>query len=305
MKINNQMDIIKNRKIYLVSSGLLVLISLVLVVTFGFRPGIDLAGGTEWQIQFERQTNSESVIEFLRGISPDFSNATIKMRGEDFVLRLPPLSEADHQEYLSDLENKFGPAIEGSFASVGPTIGKELLKKAVLALIFVIIAISLYISWAFRKVSRAISSWKYGLITMATLFHDVAIPAGLFAFLGWQSGLEIDTNFIVALLVVMGFSVHDTIVVFDRIRENILRSNIAKTTLKDIINKSIRETFVRSINTSLTLFLVLVALLIFGPASLFYFLLTILTGTIFGTYSSIFVASPLLYLWRPREVFKE
>lgn len=300
-----KIDLIKNKAIYLTFSGLLVLVSLILVIVFGFRPGIDLAGGTEWQLRFDRYVEPEAVIKALRENFSDLNNVSIRNRGEAMVLRLPVLSESGHQEYLSFLENKFGSVAEGSFASVGPTIGRELLRKSVWALFFVIVAISLYIAWAFRKVSRAISSWKYGLITMATLFHDVSIPAGLFAFLGWRLGLEIDTNFIVALLVVMGFSVHDTIVVFDRIRENILRSNLSRTTLKEIINKSVSETFVRSVNTSFTLFLVLAGLMIFGPASLFYFLLTILVGTIFGTYSSIFVASPLLYLWRPRQTSKE
>lgn len=299
------MDLIRKKNVFIVFSGLMVLASLVLAAVFGFQPGIDMVGGTEWHLRFDRYVEPEAVIKVLQESSSDLNNLSARNRDDGIVVRLPALTESDHQKYLSVLEKKFGSVTEGSFASVGPTIGKELLRKSIWALVFVIIAISLYIAWAFRKVSRAISSWKYGLITMATLFHDVAIPAGLFAFLGWRLGLEIDTNFIVALLVVMGFSVHDTIVVFDRIRENILRSNIGRTTLKEIINKSVQETIVRSINTSFTLFMVLVALLIFGPASLFYFLLTILVGTVFGTYSSIFVASPLLYLWRPRQVFKE
>jgi preprotein translocase subunit SecF len=159
----------------------------------------------------------------------------------------------------------------------------------------VLFGISLYIAFAFRKVSKPVSSWKYGMVTLVTLFHDVIMPAGLLAVLGRFKGIEIDTNFIVALLVVMGFSVHDTIVVFDRIRENLTLARGKAVSLGDIINKSIRETFARSINTSLTLMIVLVALLVFGPPSLFYFILTILVGTLFGTYSSIFVASPLLY----------
>jgi len=305
MKTKNKMDLIRKKNVFIVFSGLMVLASLVLAAVFGFQPGIDMVGGTEWHLRFDRYVEPEAVIKVLQESSSDLNNLSARNRDDGIVVRLPALTESDHQKYLSDLEKKFGSVTEGSFASVGPTIGKELLRKSIWALVFVITAISLYIAWAFRKVSRAISSWKYGLITMATLFHDVAIPAGLFAFLGWRLGLEIDTNFIVALLVVMGFSVHDTIVVFDRIRENILRSNIGRTTLKEIINKSVQETIVRSINTSFTLFMVLVALLIFGPASLFYFLLTILVGTVFGTYSSIFVASPLLYLWRPRQVFKE
>ena len=155
------------------------------------------------------------------------------------------------------------------------------------------LGISLYIAFAFRKVSYPIKSWKYGIITLITLFHDVIIPAGLLAVLGRRLGIEIDTNFVVALLVVMGFSVHDTIVVFDRIRENLLLQK-NRLDLPVIINNSVNQTFVRSINTSLTLILVLLALFFFGPVTLKYFILTILVGTTVGTYSSIFVASPLL-----------
>jgi len=142
-----------------------------------------------------------------------------------------------------------------------------------------------------------VKSWKYGLVTLFTLFHDVIISTGLIALLGRFRGVEFDTNIIVALLVVMGFSVHDTIVVFDRIRENLLRRKGVKLDLGEIVNASVRETMARSINTSLTLVFVLVALIFLGPAPLFYFVLTILVGTIFGTYSSIFVASPLIYIW--------
>jgi len=172
--------------------------------------------------------------------------------------------------------------------------------KAMWAIVLVLIGISLFIAWAFRKVSEPVKSWKYGIVTLITLVHDVSIPAGLLALLGYWKGIEIDTNFIVALLVVMGFSVHDTIVVFDRIRENLTLNRGRKFDLGDIIRFSVKETFTRSVNTSLTLILVLVVLLAFGPPSLFYFILTILVGTIFGTYSSIFVASPLLYLWQRR-----
>jgi len=189
---------------------------------------------------------------------------------------------------------------EKNFSSIGPTVGSELRRKATWAILAVILGISLYIAWAFRKVSEPIKSWKYGIATLISLLHDVSIPTGMLALLGYWKGIEIDTNFIVALLVVMGFSVHDTIVVFDRIRENLLINRGRKITLGEIINYSINETLVRSINTSLTLMLVLVALLVFGPPTLFYFVLTILVGTIFGTYSSIFVASPLLYLWQKK-----
>ena len=185
---------------------------------------------------------------------------------------------------------------ELSFESIGPSVGAELKKNALIAVVFVLVGISLYIAFAFRKVSRPIASWKYGLITLLTLFHDVLIPAGMLAILGQYKGVEIDTNFIVALLVVAGFSVHDTIVVFDRIREN-LAIHRGKAGFGEIINQSINQTLARSVNTSLTLILVLVALILLGPATLTYFIAALLLGTLVGTYSSIFVASPLLEVW--------
>jgi len=153
----------------------------------------------------------------------------------------------------------------------------------------------LYLSYAFRQVSRPMASWHYGVTAILSLIHDISIPTGLFAILGHVHGVEIDSNFIVALLVILGFSVHDTIIVFDRIREK-LRTHPGLD-FGQVMNESINETLRRSIFTSLTLVLVLLALLIFGPASLFYFTLTLLIGTFFGTYSSIFIASPLLYDW--------
>jgi preprotein translocase subunit SecF len=186
--------------------------------------------------------------------------------------------------------------VELSFQSIGPSVGAELKKNAILAVVFVLLGISIYIAFAFRKVSRPISSWKYGVATLVSLFHDVIIPAGLLAYLGRTQGIEIDSNFIVALLVIAGFSVHDTIVVFDRIRENLILHR-GKNDFSAIINDSINQTMVRSINTSLTLILVLITMLFLGPSTLHYFIATLLIGTTIGTYSSIFVASPLLLVW--------
>jgi preprotein translocase subunit SecF len=195
------------------------------------------------------------------------------------------------------MRTKFGAFTELSFESIGASIGAELTRKALWAFVINLFAISLYVAYAFRKVSHPVSSWKYALITLATLFHDGLIPVGLFAFLGYFMGIEVDTNFIVAILVVIGFSVHDTIVVFDRIREN-LRIGKASEDFGALVNRSINETIARSINTSLTLVIVLAVLFILGAASLKFFVLAMLVGTIAGTYSSIFVASPLLVVWQ-------
>jgi len=208
------------------------------------------------------------------------------------MIRTNELTEELHQLYFYGLQQDLGLVEELRFESIGPTIGAELRSRAIWAFILVLFGISLYIAFAFRRVSYPVSSWKYGMATLICLFHDSIISAGIFAWWGYTKGLEIDSNFLVAILTIMGFSVHDTIVVFDRIRENLIVERGKK--MEEIINISINQTFARSINTSLTLIIVLIAMYLFGATTLSYFVLLILVGTVVGTYSSIFMASPLL-----------
>jgi len=297
--MKKEINIIGHKKIFLSISGTLVFLSIVAIALFGFNPGIDFVGGTMWKIEINGNINTQTLRTFL-------SNDTkmkdpIVQRDESipggFIIKTRSLSEHQHQQYLSLLKKKFSNVKELKFESVGATIGNHLRDRAVKASILVLLGISLYVAYAFRKVSYSVKSWKYGFIVLGTLFHDVIIPTGMLAVLGHYYGVEMSSNFIVALLVIMGFSVHDTIVVFDRIRENIL---IKKGTVpfSEVVNTSVNQTMARSINTSFTLALVLVAMLVLGSESLNLFVLTMLVGTIVGTYSSIFVASPLLTLWQ-------
>lgn len=297
------MNIIKNKHWFLGFSGLVVAASIVAVALFGLRQGIDLKGGSRWEVAFTGVTPTEqAVAEALRGAVPAHEPAVTKLGDGSLLIRLPSITPDEYATYRTALTS-VGEYQERNFSNIGPVIGSELRRKAMWAIALVLLGISLYVAFAFRKVSEPIRSWKYGVVTLITLFHDVVIPTGMLALLGHLKGIEIDTNFIVALLVVMGFSVHDTIVVFDRIREHLLKERGKRVDLATIVDQSVHETFVRSFNTSFTLILVLVALLVFGPSSLFYFVLTMLVGTVFGTYSSIFLASPLLYLWgRPPQV---
>ena len=215
------------------------------------------------------------------------------------MLRYKETDEAVHQNIINILateaeKNKI-QFEERRFSSIGPTIGAELKQKSVKAIIIVLLGISLYIAWAFRKVSQPISSWRYGVVTLIALFHDLVIPIGLFAYLGHFYGVEVGANFITALLVILGFSVHDTIVVFDRIRENLKR--YSHLSFMPLVNQSIRETLVRSLNTSLTVLVTLSALYIFGGENLKYFVLALIVGIFSGTYSSVFIAAPLLITW--------
>lgn len=293
--------IVKSRYIFLFISAVLMIASIVAAFTYGLKPGIDFTGGTLWQIKLatSNQPLATSEIKDFFKNELNVKNATVypEAESQSYLIRIGHISEEQHQQYLSLIKNKFGEADELRYETIGPTIGKELKNKAIWAIILVLLGISLYVAYAFRKVSYPVKSWKYGTIVLFTLFHDVVISVGALALLGWKFGVELDTKFIVALLVIIGFSVHDTIVVFDRIRENLLLDRGRKD-LKEIINDSIRQTFARSINTSLTLILTLLALFFYGPLILKYFVLLILAGTIVGTYSSIFIASPSLLFFK-------
>ncbi len=292
------LNIIGRKNIFLGASGALVLAALFGMAVFGFRQGIDFSGGALWRFTAGAQTPTVQDVEgvFTKQLGLTDVKITSESTDGSFLARMPAVQEADHQKFSNLLTGTYPGFKELSFQSIGPSVGADLRQKALVAIALVLVGISLYIAFAFRKVYRPVSSWKYGWITLVTLLHDVAIPAGFLAVLGKYRGVEIDGNFIVALLVIMGFSVHDTIVVFDRIREN-LSLDRGKTEFGTVVNQSVNQTIARSINTSLTLILVLVALYFTGPVNLRYFILTLLLGVTAGIYSSIFVASPLLLVW--------
>lgn len=296
------LNIIGRKNIFLGISAVAIAVAVVAIAVFGFRQGIDFAGGTLWQFGIAQNTPSADSLENFFMSNLDEADAIVSYDeiNNNFMARLPAVSEPVHQELAKALKGEYPSLEEASFQSIGPSVSSGLRKNAITAIIFVILGISLYVAFAFRKVYQPVSSWVYGLITLLTLFHDVVIPAGLLALLGHYARIEIDSNFVVALLVVMGFSVHDTIVVFDRIRENLLLDR-GKAVFAELVNRSINQTMARSINTSLTLILVLLAIYFVGPVSLHYFVLTLLVGVTTGIYSSIFVASPLLVLWYNRK----
>ena len=289
------MFIIKNKFVFLTISAFIVLGSIVAILVYGLRFGIDFKGGTLLEVNYTSVRPETSLIAPVLA-SHKISDAIVQNVGESGLsIKSSPLADTERVALVNDLSlgGKY-PLTQTTFNSIGPSVGHELTQKAIVAIIIVVIAIVLYIAFAFRGVSEPVSSWKYGFIAIATLVHDVAIPSGVFALLGHFHGAEVDTLFVVALLTVLGISVSDTIVVFDRIREN-LKNKIAKT-FPETVGKSLSQTFVRSINTSLTVILVLLSLYFFGPAATKNFSLVLIVGMFFGTYSSIFVASPLLVL---------
>ena len=288
--------LLKYKNVLLGISVFLMALSVIAVAIFGFKLGIDFTSGSLWQVEVPNASVKDVRGFFSEKFQIDGLNISLDENSDIFTLSLRELSDVERQEIVGVLKADFGQdAKELDFWSVSPIVSKELSTKAWWAVGLVMIAISLYVTFAFRKVSKPVKSWKYGFITLLTLAHDVILPVGLFAILGRTQNVFVDINFIVALLVVMGFSVHDTIVVFDRIRETLLHQQ-GKINLEEVIDKSVTATVARSINTSLTLILVLLAIYFFGPISLKYFILAILVGTIAGVYSSIFVASPLLLL---------
>ncbi|HYF10594.1 MAG TPA: protein translocase subunit SecF [Candidatus Paceibacterota bacterium] len=292
------MFIVTHRKAFYLLSALLIGASLAAVAAFGLNFGIDFKGGSIMEVQYTAERPDIEVIKLDLDANPAFRGYSVRPTGEKgYILRTPFLEGSAHADALAILSRGGTAALtETRFDAIGPTVGKELRTKALFSILLVIVAIVLFIAFAFRKVSAPVSSWKYGLMAVVGLAHDVIIPVGLFAVLGHYSGAEIDTLFVTALLVILGFSIHDTIVVFDRVRENLRRNaeNRRSEPFEETVGKSISQTFNRSINTSLTTVLALVALYFFGSHSTQYFSLALLVGIIAGTYSSIFIASPLL-----------
>ena len=288
--------LLKHGKIILITSTVLVIVSVTSIVTFGFNLGIDFTSGSLWQVRMMGVDTDELRVFFADEFGVEELNIAIDQSENIYALTLREISENERQDILTAMKSRLGEVEDLDFSTISPSISSELKGKAYTAIALVMVGISLFIAFAFRKVSEPIKSWKYGIITLITLMHDVAIPAGVFVYLGKFAGVAIDINFIVAMLFVMGFSVHDTIVVFDRIRENLLiiKEEKKRQPLQEIVNRSVKETVARSVNTSLTLVLILLTLLFLGPISTKMFVLAILIGTIAGTYSSIFFASPLL-----------
>ncbi|OGI95785.1 protein-export membrane protein SecF [Candidatus Nomurabacteria bacterium RIFCSPLOWO2_01_FULL_42_17] len=290
------MFIVKYKKIFLALSVILMIVSIVFIFTFGLKLGIDFKGGALLELDFVGdRPEADSVQNSLNSLG--INQALIQPTGGDgylgYLIKTRDLTEEEHQKILA-FWSKAGKynATEKSYTSIGPSVGSELARKAILSMIFVIIAIILFITYAFRKVSKPVPSWKYGIITIITLLHDIIIPTGIFALVSHYTGAEVDTLFVLALLTILGLSVHDKIVVFDRIREN-LRDEEQKD-FAETVGKSTKETIVRSINITLTIIGVLVPLYFFGPETTknFAFILTI--GLFFGIYSSLFFASPML-----------
>jgi len=286
------MNIIKYRYIWYTFSAILIGISIFALLSFGLKQGIDFSGGSLLSVRYEAGKRPTAMEAESTLSSADLGGMVVQPVGEfDMNFRMRTLKEDEHQKVLGLLSESYGEITELRFDSIGPVIGQELRSKSITALIMVFISILIFIWYTFRKVSIPVKSWKYGLVTVFSAFHDVLIPVGVFAILGKFYGVEIGTSFIAAILTIMGYSINDTIVVLDRIRENLQKTS---GTFVEIVNTSLNQAIVRSINTTITTLLALVAVYFFGGESIRDFALTLIIGIATGAYSSIFIASPLL-----------
>ncbi len=300
------MNVIKYRNLWLGLSTILVIASLISIFTLGFRPGIDFAGGTELELRLEGikqeaipagKTLEQHLVDVYQAATGE-ETAAQKSGEREYSFESKVISNEAKNKFVEQVKSLATTVTELNFQTVSPTIGAEAIRKAIIAVILALVAIMFYLAYSFRKVPKPTNSWRFGVTTIIALAHDVVILLGVYAIMSHYGGAEIDGMFITAVLTVLGFSVHDTIVTFDRLRENLVRrggDNFAEK-----VNDSIVETITRSINTSMTLVLVLLAMVLMGGESIYFFTLSLLMGVIFGTYSSIFVASMFLLLWQQR-----
>ena len=292
-------DFIKNRKVFYIISGILIISSVFVISFWGLKWGVDFKGGSLWELSVPNSlTVKDKIADYLQGSS--VGQTTVQVTGEgNLIFRFSSISEEKHQQLLQDLKRQFPDLEEKRFESIGPVIGKELTRKMVWAFLLVVLGILLYLSYSFSQSFHNIPSYKYSLLAILCLVHDTLIVVAVFAVLGRFLNWEVNSDFIVAILTVLGYSVHDTIVVYNKVRENLRL--FSKEPLDVIINKSISQTLIRSINTSLTTIFPLIALFLMGPHSIKALVLAMVVGVIAGTYSSLALATSLLYDWNRRK----
>lgn len=302
------MHIIKNRAIFYTFSIILFAVSIFAITVWGMNYGIDFKGGTAIELQPNASSTSvASLADVKKTLEATFPESVVRGYGDKgFLINTKELDAVGQVEVRSKVAQVVPTYEVARLDTIGPVLGDELKKKSVTSIVMVLIAIVLFIAFAFRQVSKPVSSWKYGFAAIIALFHDVIIPMGFFSIMAhFFGGYEVDALFVTALLVVLGFSVHDTIVVFDRVRENLRHdSDKGNAHFEEVVGRSVSETFIRSINTSLTTILALVAVFVWGPETTRNFSLVLIVGIIAGTYSSIFIGSALLVTMAGKSVKK-
>ncbi len=290
------MKVVSRYKIWFSFSLIVTLVGILSLIFWGLPLGIDFKGGSSMELKYSQKINSSEIENSLKSLN--LKNLIVQSTSQNTVIiktgELAQGQEAQIKEIVNAKVGESGQEIR--FENIGPTVGKDLQRKAIIAIILACFGIILYLAYAFRTVPPPISSWKFGVCAVAALVHDTVVIIGLYSVMAHLFGFEVDAYFVTAILTIIGFSVHDTIVVFDRIRENLIKS--PALTIEENIDHSIVQTMIRSLNTSITVLVVLATMLILGGSSIRHFVATLFVGIIFGTYSSIFIASPILYLWQ-------
>lgn len=284
------LNFMRFRLLYLIISALILVPGLFTLVRYGLKASVDFTGGTLFEVRVEAEDKTPSTEEVKKVVELEgLEVGSIQTSGPTtFLLRMKPVDQEEYKKLREALNNEYKKTTEIRFETVGPTLGKELLQKTFVASLIAIAAILLYVAWAFKNI-------RYGISAVVALIHDILVVISVFAILGRWYGVEVDSLFVTAILTTMSFSVHDTIVVFDRIRE--LNKKHAGLPFEQIINQALTETMVRSLNNSLTIIFMLLALVLLGGDTIRWFAVALLIGTITGTYSSPFVATPILYTW--------
>jgi preprotein translocase subunit SecF len=288
---------INHKTKFYILSIVLTVIALLALFFYGLKPGIDFTGGSVLEISFPNQKPAQEQIE--KAVSDlNLGNSVVRSAGENgYLIKTPSIDDASKKTLLNSIsQNGLIEFKEEKFITVGPVLGEELTSKSFVSVGLVLLAITLYVAYVFRVVSTPVSSWKYGFATIIALIHDVIITVGFFAIAGKFFGIEVDTFFVIAILVVLGYSVNDSIVVLDRVREKLqeIREEQRLSQFKELVGKSLVETIARSLNTTITTLLSLIALYIWGGEATKTFALALIVGITAGAYSSIFIAPQLL-----------
>ncbi len=298
------MSFLKLSKLCLAVSGTLVLTSLVLLFVPGPKFSIEFTGGSLMEVQLpagKTKTDLEGAITNLKIQSGELGNHSVNVirgeQGQSFVLRMRPISNDEHVQISDLLKKKFTTVKELQFTTIGPSVSASLKQRALVALLVASAAIIIYLSFSFRKLPRKLSPWKFGVLAVVAFIHDVVLTAGIFVIISQFTNFEFDTLFVTALLTILAYSANDTIVIFDRIRANLTFENRSEDFAVSV-ERGLRECVTRTINTAMASLIMLFSLYFLGSANIQWFILALIIGTFIGTYSSYFIAAPLLIFWR-------
>ncbi|MEK9167327.1 MAG: protein translocase subunit SecF [Patescibacteria group bacterium] len=296
--MENYLFLGKKKKLWFGISIALFVIGILFLIFWKLPLGIDFKGGAQIDLSFEKPVGESALREKVVNY-PDVKGLVVSKTDQSIMtMRMLPLTDEQHKNIVKKLGEDFGTVTEKQYQLVGPSVSRDLTRKAIIAVVLASLFIIFYLAYAFRAVTFPVSSWRFGVVAVVALLHDLVITAGVFSILAHYFHFEVDASFITALLTVMGFSVHDTIVVFDRVRENLLKHKGENIGFETIADMSLGQTLNRSLATSLTVIFTLTALTIMGGASIRGFVVTLLVGIAIGTYSSIFTATPLLVVWQ-------